>query len=307
LQAVKKFIISKAKIEQAQNSESSNWKLAQCEDAVVSEEPLEIWLKQQTSPQSKPVRLMITMRSPGDDINMVTGWLYTSGLVISSSHIQSVVHTGTARLKQGTSNQILVTLVPMAQVDTSQYQRLEYVNSSCGVCGQQSIETLLEKLPQSDKSPKPLLTAQQVFPLAAALRKKQALFAQTGGNHGAGLFLAHSHKTSESCINLIDVREDVGRHNALDKIIGANLTALLAQKQHYYGVVLSGRISFELVQKAAMANIKIIIAMGSPSSLAISLAVECDICIVGFVKEHSFNVYSLPEYIYGQKSTLEGN
>jgi FdhD protein len=297
LQAVKKFLVSKAKIEQTQEQSSLHWQIAQCEDAIVSEEPLEIWLKQQISPPSKPERLMITMRSLGDDINMVTGWLHTSGLVASSSHIQSVVHTGIAHLKQGTSNQVLVTLVPNVQVDSRQHQRLEYVNSSCGVCGQQSIETLLDKLPQSEKSLKPLLIPQQIFPLAAALREKQDVFAQTGGNHGAGLFLAAPQNTNDSYTDLIDVREDVGRHNALDKVIGANLPMLLAPQQNHFGVILSGRVSFELVQKAAMANIKLIIAMGAPSSLAISLAIECDICIVGFVKEHSFNVYSVPEYI----------
>ncbi|MFT4937641.1 MAG: FdhD protein [Paraglaciecola sp.] len=295
--AVKKFLVSKAKIKQSHDLPSSHWQITQCEDAIVSEEPLEIWLKQQTSCISKPERLIITMRSPGDDINMVTGWLHTSGLVVDSSHIQSVAHTGTGHLKHGTSNQILVTLMPNVQLDFSQHQRLEYVNSSCGVCGQQSIETLLEKLPQTEKSFEPLLKAQQIFPLAAALRHKQAVFTQTGGNHGAGLFLVKPQHTNDPCADLIDVREDVGRHNALDKIIGANLPALLAPKQDCFGVVLSGRVSFELVQKAAMANIRLIIAMGAPSSLAISLAIECDICIVGFVKQHSFNVYSVPEYI----------
>lgn len=298
MHAVKKFLISKAKIEQSQNLATSPWRINQCEDDIVSEEPLEIWLKRQTSPATKPERLMITMRSPGDDINLVRGWLHTSGLLDCSSDIQNVVHTGTAHLKQGTSNQILVTLRPNVQVNVSQHQRLEYVNSSCGVCGQQSIETLLDKLPKSEKLVKPLLTPERIFLLASTLRENQKVFALTGGNHGVGLFLGESYSNDSS---LLDVREDVGRHNALDKLIGANLSKLLTEKQNFYGVVLSGRVSFELVQKAAMANVSLIIAMGAPSSLAINLAIECDICIIGFVKECSFNVYSVPEYIQTQE------
>lgn len=303
MQAVKTFLISKAKITQIKDLAESPWQITQCEDDIVSEEPLEIWLKQQTSPATKPERLLITMRSPGDDINMVRGWLHTSGLLDCSSDIQSVVHTGTAHLKQGTSNQVLVTLMPTLHINVSQHQRLEYVNSSCGVCGQQSIETLLEKLPKSEKLVKPLITPQRILHLANALREKQMVFAQTGGNHGVGLFLAEPQNPNTP--HLLDVREDVGRHNALDKLIGANLSLLLTEKQNFYGVVLSGRVSFELVQKAAMANVSLIIAIGAPSSLAISLAIECDICIIGFVKEGSFNAYSNPEYIETQGNEFE--
>lgn len=308
MQAVKTFLVNKVKKSKPSNVLLPEWQVEYCSDSIVAEEPLEIWLKQQSSSSSKPERLMTTMRSPGDDINLVAGWLHTSGLVGQASCVQSISHTGSEHLRQGTSNQILVTMMPNERVDTTQQNRLEYASSSCGVCGQQSIESLLEKLPNSSKQLKAILPFTAIYPLAQALLEKQVVFEKTGGNHGAGLFEIRSKAPWE----LIDVREDVGRHNALDKLIGANFELLLGDNEDDfaadpapdYGIVLSGRVSFDLVQKAAMANIRLIIAMGAPSSLAIELANECDICMVGFVKETSFNLYSAEETIDMQPASV---
>jgi FdhD protein len=159
------------------------------------------------------------------------------------------------------------------------------VHSACGVCGQQSIENLLEKLtqrrcqhPSSHK-----INSTALIGLTQALRQQQTIFEHTGGIHGAALF--------DENAQVLDVREDVGRHNALDKLIGANIDTLSTIQNKVFGIVLSGRVSFELVQKAAMANIRYIVAMGAPTSLAIDLAKDCDICLLGFVKSSGFNCY----------------
>ncbi|ABG41355.1 formate dehydrogenase, subunit FdhD [Paraglaciecola sp. T6c] len=278
------------------------------DDIIASEEPLEIWLKHPLKQGGNASLLLTTMRSPGDDTALVRGWLHTSGLLANSADIQSVTHTGSERIKGNEANQILVTLHPQSDFDVTSAQsqggsHIEYVNSGCGVCGQRSIDVLLDKIPHRDTpnnaSLFSLLT-KEVLSLADALRQQQTAFAATGGSHGAGLFVLPEHANLNApqtgANRLIDVREDIGRHNALDKLIGANLPMLLVgnspEKPKEYGVVISSRISFDLVQKAAMANIGMILAMGAPSTLAIELANECDICLVGFISQKRINVYT---------------
>ncbi|WP_368361789.1 formate dehydrogenase accessory sulfurtransferase FdhD [Paraglaciecola mesophila] len=278
------------------------------DDHIVSEEPLEIWLKHPLKHAGKAGLLLTTMRSPGDDIALVYGWLHTSGLLDVRSDVQSVTHTGSARIKGHDANQVLITLHPQSRfdIDSAKSQgasHLEYVNSGCGVCGQRSIDVLLERIPASEPPSKGKLNAHDVLSLASTLRSQQGVFALTGGCHGAGLFTLGKDHTPPS--ELIDVREDIGRHNALDKLIGANLSSLkpnkmsqkTAEKAPEYGVVISSRISFDIVQKAAMANIGIILAMGAPSSLAIELAKECDICLVGFISQKRINVYTCEQRV----------
>ncbi|MBU3003769.1 formate dehydrogenase accessory sulfurtransferase FdhD [Paraglaciecola arctica] len=271
---------------------------------MVVEEPLEIWFsgysRSSSGSHSKtsPKLLFTTMRTPGDDINLVKGWLYSSGAIQDFSKIESITHTGSGRLKSQATNRVQINLAAEAHIDLSDYQRAEVMNSACGVCGQQSIENILDKLPQTSATdiPLPLLPVSAVGLLTQQLRDKQVLFEQTGGNHGAGLFNQE--------IQLVDVREDVGRHNAFDKLIGANLHRKATGRheiESVLGVVLSSRASFDLVQKAAMVNIRYIIALGAPSSLAIDLAKDCDICLLGFVKTSDakikFNVYSSPHML----------
>jgi FdhD protein len=269
------------------------------EDSVVVEEPLEIWISHRINKNSdySTQLLFITMRTPGDDLNLVKGWLFSSGAVQNPTKIASITHTGSGRLKNQSTNRVLVTLAADIYMDISQYQRLEVMNSSCGVCGQQSIDGVLDKINQRQSVNdtnirKMTLPVRGIYQLTEELRTQQTLFGQSGGNHGVALF--------DNDLNVIDVREDVGRHNALDKLIGANLNVLLVggptnlnkHSATSFGLVLSGRVSFELVQKAAMANISCIVAIGAPTSLAIDLAKDCDICLVGFVKQDKFNVYS---------------
>ena len=268
----------------------------ECNDVVVTEEPLEIWLS--ADPKSPAELLFTTMRTPGDDLNLVRGWLYSSGAIQDTTKIVSINHTGTGRLKSQPTNRVKVNLAAGANMDLAAYQRGEVMNSACGLCGQQSIENILDKLPQaiSRDTQAPFLSIQVIDSLTQQLRDKQLIFNQTGGNHGVALF--------DQRLQVLDVREDVGRHNAFDKLIGANINMLAADSSSHesiLGVVLSSRASFELVQKAAMVNIRYIIAMGAPSSLAIDLAKDCDICLLGFVKSSGdsidFNVYSNPHML----------
>ncbi len=264
------------------------------------EEPLEIWLS--AHPKASPKLLFTTMRTPGDDLNLLRGWLYSSGAIQDTTKITSIKHTGTGRLKSQSTNRVQVNLSAGANFDFAVYQRAEIMNSACGVCGQQSIENLLDKLPQglTRGAQTPLLPIAAIHSLTQQLRDKQMIFGQTGGNHGVALF--------DQRLQVLDVREDVGRHNAFDKLIGANMHILAADDhsiESILGVVLSSRASFELVQKAAMVNIRYIIAMGAPSSLAIDLAKDCDICLLGFVKSSQsstefsieFNIYSSPHML----------
>lgn len=249
------------------------------QDNVAVEEPLEIWLKMvQSAESTQTKRLVTTMRTPGDDISLVKGWLNATGL-LQSDQIHSIEHTGTQLLKGYQSNQVLVTLMPGQSIDSEKVQHIEYVSSSCGVCGQQSIEHLLDSLPPAHSEYRLSLPVSQLYTLVGQLREQQGLFSKTGGNHAVGLF-------DETAL-VLDVCEDVGRHNAMDKLIGANLKRLPGK----FGVVLSGRVSFEMVHKAAMAGISMIVAVGAPTSLAIELCKECDICLIGFVKKDSLNIY----------------
>jgi FdhD protein len=275
-----------------------------CNDVVVTEEPLEIWLS--AAPNLPSKLLLTTMRTPGDDLNLVRGWLYSSGAIGDITKISSIKHTGTGRLKFQSTNRVQVNLAVGANFDLAAYQRVEVMNSACGVCGQQSIENILDQLPRgfTSDAESPLLAITAIHSLTQQLSDKQVIFGQTGGNHGVALFdLPVRTDQSEQRLQVLDVREDVGRHNAFDKLIGANLD-MLAVDSHsddlVLGVVLSSR-----VQKAAMVNIRYIIAMGAPSSLAIDLAKDCDICLLGFVKSSqsstgsaiAFNVYSSPQLL----------
>ncbi|MEP1551714.1 formate dehydrogenase accessory sulfurtransferase FdhD, partial [Paraglaciecola sp.] len=253
-------------------------------DCIVVEEPLEVWFGYSVINAPVPELLYTTMRTPGDDINLVLGWLFCSGIIQGLSDVFSINHTGAGRLKQQATNRIMVTFSKL--IDMTQYKRADVVSSACGVCGQQSIDSLLEKLPDRTQTTtkRHNLSIQSLSMLASGLSERQTIFEQTGGNHGVALFDYQAH--------MLDVREDVGRHNALDKLIGASLKTIATSNHDIAGVVLSGRVGFEMVQKAAMAGLHYIIALGAPSSLAIDLAEDCGICLLGFAKPERCNLYT---------------
>lgn len=261
-------------------------------DEIAVEEPLEVWVKHvdsvaaKNSDQYQSMHLITTMRTPGNDIELVRGWMHAT-FAFSGKEILSITPTGISRLKGLEGNQVVVTLDPDVEFKVDGRQRIDYANSSCGVCGQQSIEHMMEKLPEITDCQRIVLTAETLSQLPGQLRQNQTTFHLTGGIHAAALV------DEEGRVD--GLYEDVGRHNAVDKLIGGNLHRLPGK----YALLLSGRISFELVQKAAAAGISMIVAVGAPTSLAIETCIECDICLIGFVKNSTFNIYNRPNQVLG--------
>ena len=233
------------------------------------------------------------MRTPGEDGELAAGFLFTEGILASADQIKQIRHCGLKIGKQkGTldraaalnSNTIRVDLNENVEVDFKRLERHFYTSSSCGVCGKSSIESLRNSGARKlvDLS-EPKISAEFINALPERLRASQDVFDQTGGLHASALFGISGELDS--------VREDVGRHNALDKVIGAKF---LENKLPLSDKILlvSGRASFELVQKALIAGIPIMAAVGAPSSLAVELADEFGMTLIGFVRDGSFNVYT---------------
>jgi FdhD protein len=240
-------------------------------DLLAIEEPLEIRLAFQDRVQN----LAVTMRTPGNDSDLALGFLFTEGIIGGAEEVRSVEHQ---------QNTILVTLNPGMTPNLHQAERNFYTTSSCGVCGKASISAIRTVSTFAAQTwNREGLDAAFILGLPEKLANVQEVFAETGGLHASALF----DLTGE----LLLVREDVGRHNALDKLIGAAM--LQGRLPLAYSVLLlSGRASFELVQKAAMAGIPVIAAVGAPSSLAVSLAEEFGITLIGFLRNNRFNIYS---------------
>jgi FdhD protein len=251
-------------------------------DIVAVEEPLEIRLDAEVAGQLVRKTISVTMRTPGHDAELAIGFLFTEGIVRDRAQVEHVGQCGVA------GNVVRVRLAAPADVDLGRLERHIYTTSSCGVCGKTSIEALQV----SSRYPLPLgaptIDAELIHRLPDALRAAQAVFDRTGGLHASALFYAEGP--------LWCLREDVGRHNALDKLIGAELLA--GRLPAYQRVlVVSGRASFELVQKAVMAGIPVMVAVGAPSSLAVQLAERAGMTLVGFARHGRFNVYSGSERI----------
>jgi FdhD protein len=249
-------------------------------DTLSVEEPLEIRLGFSENGKISHRAVSITMRTPGADIELAAGFLFTEGILDSPRQIKSVKHCGKFPNNQNT---LRVDPAENVAIDFGRLERNFYTTSSCGVCGKSSLEALTvagaRQILESDDA---LITSEIIHRLPAALRARQTVFDETGGLHAAALF--------DFAGNLIDLREDVGRHNAVDKLIGRQFLddkLPLAEKI----LLLSGRASFELVQKAVMAQIPVICAVGAPSSLAVEAAREFNVTLLGFVRENRFNIY----------------
>ena len=221
------------------------------------------------------------MRTPGDDAELAAGFLFTEGILTSSDQIKQIRHCG--KKDSDTTNTIRVDLQDDVDIDFKRLERHFYTTSSCGVCGKSSIEALHTGARKLTNTDAPNISAEVIVSLPDRLRASQEAFDQTGGLHASALF------DSDGTLDL--VREDVGRHNALDKVIGAKfLEGKMPLSENV--LVVSGRASFELVQKALMAGIPILAAVGAPSSLAVELASEFGMTLVGFVRDGKFNVYT---------------
>jgi len=245
------------------------------QEVLAVEEPLEIRLNGRVA--------SITMRTPGNDEELAIGFLFTEGILRDGLSIAGVRACGSGRV-------VRVELADEAEVSFARLDRNFYTTSSCGVCGKTSLDAIetTARWPIRPAAASVAVTPALILSLPAALREAQEVFASTGGLHASALF--------DDTGRLLLVREDVGRHNALDKVIGAELLAGRLPA-HDRVLLVSGRASFELVQKAAMAAIPVLAAIGAPSSLAAELARRVGMTLIGFVREGRFNVYAGAERV----------
>ncbi|MBL7692924.1 MAG: formate dehydrogenase accessory sulfurtransferase FdhD [Flavipsychrobacter sp.] len=250
----------------------------QVQDVVAVEEPLEIRLRYEHLKQTVTKSISVTMRTPGHDVELAIGFLFTEGIISRGSEIASVEAAGGK-----TGNVVIVTISSDVSDKLKKLDRHFYTSSSCGVCGKASIEALDTVCDLQDIKDNVTVTASVLYKLPIVLRQKQEVFDKTGGLHGCALFDVGGE--------FIESMEDVGRHNALDKLIGSFVNRGEVPLTNYV-LLLSGRTSFELVQKSVMAGIKVIASVGAPSSLAVELANEWDVTLVCFLRDQRFNVYS---------------
>lgn len=254
-------------------------------DLLAVEEPLEIRLGYGPVHEREQRTLAVTMRTPGHDHELALGYLLAEGIIHDRSDVLSCRHCVQDAQKEG--NVIRVELAPPVVLNWASLDRFSYASASCGLCGKTSIDAVRQQgaIPIENGI---TVTSELIQGLSDRVRQYQPAFKHTGGVHASALFLADG--------TILRVREDIGRHNALDKVVGATfLEEGIPLSQ--YGLFLSGRIGFELVQKAWMAGVSLIVAVGAPSSLAVELAREANITLVGFVRGEQFNIYTNPQRI----------
>ena len=253
--------------------------VTQGQDSLAVEEPLEIRLRD-GSGVSKSIA--VTMRTPGHDEFLALGFLFSEGIITHISEVLEIGHVPTLR-PSGAGNVIEIKLRQGCQPDWDRLQRHFYTSSSCGVCGKASLEAVSARIPPAMPGTDVSVSATVLCKLPETLHHFQTVFGKTGGLHGVGLFSEDGE--------LLMVYEDIGRHNALDKLLGK----VLVEKQlslNKHVLLVSGRASFELVQKALMGGITIMAAIGAPSSLAVDLSRDHDLTLVGFLADDRFNIYS---------------
>jgi FdhD protein len=250
-------------------------------DELAVEEPMEIRLGYVVDGRRMNRSVSITMRTPGQDRELAAGFLFTEGIINAPEQVMGIRACGGP-------NAVRVDLQRGVGVDLDRLERHFYTSSSCGVCGKTSMAAVRVSCPDRIAEDRPVVEASVIHELPSALRAAQPTFERTGGLHASALFDAGG--------KLLALREDVGRHNALDKLIGARFLDGLTPLSTAV-LLVSGRASFELVQKAAVAGIPILAAVGAPSSLAVDLAREHGMTLLGFVREDRFNIYTGPARI----------
>lgn len=263
------------------------------DDTLAVEEPLEIRVVFGPEDRRRSKGLSITMRTPGNDDELAAGFLLSENIVNRPDQIESFKHVGPLPDRDDIGYTLEVMLKPGVEVDFEKLQRHFYTTSSCGVCGKASLDSVralgVDPIENNDWR----VDAPVIFGLPLALRQKQSVFNRTGGIHAAGLASADG--------NVIAIREDVGRHNAVDKLIGSRmLSAGFPLEENV--LVVSGRASFELMQKALMASIPMLVAVGAPSSLAVDLANSFNMTLIGFTSDQRFNIYSGADRVTGIKT-----
>jgi len=255
-------------------------------DHLALEEPLEIQIAYGPQATREWKTIAITMRTPGHDRELAAGFLVGEGILRSLDQVEAVHSRGPRFGEEGWQHSVRVTLRPGVKIDLDRLQRNFYTTSSCGVCG----KTSMEALELTSFSPLPptswQIDPQTIGALPSHLREAQAVFDQTGGLHAAGLFSCEG--------KALVIREDVGRHNAVDKVVGAQF---LAGRETGSILVVSGRASFELMQKAIASGIPMLVAVGAPSSLAVEVAEKFGATLIGFTKPNGFNIYAGAERV----------
>ena len=262
--------------------------LNEFDDQISIEEPLEIILKYKDKKNWVEKTISITMRTPGNDEDLVRGFLFNERVVEQINHIENIELVGDNVGQYKLKNKAVAIINNSENIDIDKIKRNFLTNSSCGVCGKTSLDSL--EIIKKDKILRsvPKINHEIIMKSPLMLRQNQSEFAKTGGIHASGLF--------DKKGNVIALREDVGRHNALDKLIGLVLKENLLDNNSQF-LTCSGRLNFDLVQKALMANIGVLVGVGAPTSLAVDLAKKFNMTLVGFVKDKSFNIYSNNERI----------
>ena len=262
--------------------------LNEFDDQISIEEPLEIILKYKDKKTWVEKTISITMRTPGHDEDLVRGFLFNERVVEQINHIDNIELVGDPVGQYKLKNKAVASINNSENIDIDKIKRNFLTNSSCGVCGKTSLDSL--EIIKKDKILRsvPKINHEIIMKSPLMLRQNQSEFAKTGGIHASGLF--------DKKGNIIALREDVGRHNALDKLIGLVLKENLLDNNSQF-LTCSGRLNFDLVQKALMANIGVLVGVGAPTSLAVDLAKKFNMTLVGFVKDKSFNIYSNNERI----------
>ena len=253
-------------------------------DLVTVEEPLEVRVGHRDGDEYREQSIAVTMRTPGDDFDLALGFLLGEGVIAAPEDVAGVEFCGPPSPDKGWHNTVKVTFADHVRFDAERLSRHVFTSSSCGVCGKASLDAVRVQIPATQRAAFHIEAA-QLRNLPQQLRALQTEFARTGGLHASACFDASGR--------IRRVYEDVGRHNALDKLVGSHLREGRAPLEGL-GILLSGRASFELIQKAAMTRAPLVAAIGPPSSLAIELADEAGIALVGFLGAERFNVYVDP-------------
>src|SRR5712692_1717375 len=261
---------------------------SQDRDLLAVEEPLEIRLRYGTAEERRSRSITVTMRTPGSDIELAAGFLFAEGLVQCPGDIEIIQHCGPPAGPLRLRNVLRVELKSAVNVNSTRLERNFLSTSSCGICGKASLKAL-SLLPHTRLLDSLVVPASSIHTLPEKLRQAQTVFDRTGGLHAAALFDRDGR--------LHDLREDIGRHNAVDKLIGRQfLDGLVPLSDRL--ICVSGRAGYELVQKAIAAGIPILAAVGAPSSLAVDLARDANMTLLGFVRDSRFNIYSAQHRIH---------
>ena len=264
-------------------SKLKNSKLEEIKDSVSVEEPLEMHLKYKKNNKWEVENISITMRTPGNDEDLIKGFLFNEQIITNISDIESIKHKGEISGDYNLQNIIEATINNIDNIDIGKLKRNFVTNSSCGVCGKTSLDSIQVIKENKLDLTFPLINEKIILQSPKLLMNKQSEFSKTGGIHASALIDVNG--------NVIAIKEDVGRHNALDKLIGHSISKKILNPEKQF-IACSGRLNFELVQKGLMGNIGVMAGVGAPTSLAIDLAKRFDMTLLGFVKESSFNIYS---------------